>query len=103
MLLVYDLAESQPVALFRGGQILRTCSGRVRQSSPSGRLRGLRDAARVGSAERAKPTERAILGYDRLSDGVRLRWQFQYEKEKLEVEETLRFGSARDQDNGTRR
>ena len=35
-LLVYDLGESKPVAVFVGGQILRNVQGRIRQFHASG-------------------------------------------------------------------
>jgi cytochrome c551/c552 len=74
--LVYDLNEAKPVALFVGGQILRNVQGRIRQFL----ARGTAVEIQTGAGDAKKP---ALLGYDRLTDGVRLRWDGK--------EETLRF------------
>jgi mono/diheme cytochrome c family protein len=84
-LLVYDLGEAKPLAVFVGGQILRNVQGRIRQFHAAGTPVDLK-AAGIGSA--------TLLGYDRLPDGVRLRW-----RDATEFEETIRFENK----NGTRR
>jgi cytochrome c551/c552 len=95
-LLVYDLGECRPVALFTGGQILRNVQGRIRQFIASGSAVDFQGQPAWEVLKRQKPTAFTLLGYNRLPDGVLLRWQFRSGKETLEVEEYLWFGSPRD-------
>lgn len=95
-LLVYDLGECKPVALFSGGQILRNVQGRIRQFIASGIAVDFSGPPVWEVLKREKPTERTLVGYDRLSDGVWLRWQFLFDKGTVEIEETIRFGSQGD-------
>jgi mono/diheme cytochrome c family protein len=88
-LLVYDLGEGKPHMLFVGGQISRNVQGRIRQFFATG------TAVEPSPSPTPKPTGRTLLGYDRLADGVRLRWQFHFEKDVVGVEDTLRFVSAK--------
>ncbi len=97
-LLVYDLGDGKLVALFTGGQILRNVQGRIRQFIASGSSVDFQSLPVWELLKRGKPTERTLLGYDRLPDGVRLRWESRFDKETLDVEETLRFVS----EEGTR-
>ncbi|MBA4187641.1 MAG: hypothetical protein C0467_06435 [Planctomycetaceae bacterium] len=90
-LLVYDLGESTPHALFTGGQISRNVQGRIRQFLALGTSVELKRSSVWQQLGKDKPTERTLLGYEHLVDGVRLRWQFTVEKELIAVEETLRF------------
>jgi mono/diheme cytochrome c family protein len=94
-LVVYDLNECSPVALFTGGQILRNVQGRIRQFIASGSAVDSAPLSAWDALKRAKPTERTLLGYDRLPDGVRLRWQFHLAKETVDVEDALRFVSEK--------
>jgi mono/diheme cytochrome c family protein/cytochrome c551/c552 len=98
-LVVYDLGEGKPVAVFTGGQILRNVQGRIRQFLASGTAVELKAAAVGELTNRGKPAKLTFLGYDRLADGARLRWHFAWDKESVEIEETLRFASEK----GTRR
>ena len=98
-LLVYDLGEGKPLALFTGGQILRNVQGRIRQFFAVGTAVELKSAALATIPPRGKPKALTLLGYDRLADGVRLRWRFVYADDSVELTETLRFVSEK----GTRR
>jgi mono/diheme cytochrome c family protein len=89
-LLVYDLGEGRPRALLTGAQILRNVQGRIRQFFAAGTVVELQTMSEL------KPTSRTFLGYDRLHDGVSLRWQIQFGKDTFDVEETLQFGEARE-------
>ncbi|MFO0822640.1 MAG: hypothetical protein U0792_05885 [Gemmataceae bacterium] len=90
-LLVYDLGEMVPHTVFTGGQILRNVQGRIRQFLASGTARGLRPIPVWEVLEKPKPAETTFLGYERLGDGVRLRWRFQFGKDSLDVYETVRL------------
>jgi mono/diheme cytochrome c family protein/cytochrome c551/c552 len=94
-LLVYDLGEGKPKALFTGGQILRTVQGRIRQFLAAGTPAELVAPPGWELLGRPKPADRTLLGYDRLADGVRLRWQFHFDKDALDVEEMLRLVSEK--------
>ena len=95
-LLVYDLGEGRPVALYSGGQITRNVQGRIRQFFATGSPVDFATQPAWEVMKRAKPDERTLLGYDRLPDGVRLRWHFRSEKQTGEVEETVRFAGTKD-------
>ncbi len=97
-LMVYDLNEVKPVALFVGGQILRNVQGRIRQFLASGTAVELKATALGELSSRGKPSKITLLGYDRRADGVQLRWQWDFDKTSVEVTETLRFTG----ENGTR-
>jgi mono/diheme cytochrome c family protein len=90
-LFVYDLAECRPVVLFSGGQILRNVQGRIRQFFAAGTRIEFTSVPAWELLKRPVPADRTLLGYDRLADGVRLRWQFRFDKETAEIEEVLRF------------
>jgi glucose/arabinose dehydrogenase/mono/diheme cytochrome c family protein len=94
-LLIYDLGEGKTVAFFTGGQILRNVQGRIRQFLATGTAVELKPTAPELS-DQPKPKERVFLGYDRLDDGVRLRWLFHFEKDTAEVQETLRFVNSKE-------
>ncbi len=94
-LLVYDLGAVAPHTLFTGGQILRNVQGRIRQFLAVGTAVGLRPVPVWELLDKAQPTERTLLLYDRLPDGVRLRWQFLFGKDLHTVEETLRFVTSK--------
>jgi len=94
-LVVYDLADSRPRTVFAGGQILRTVQGRIRQFLAAGTAAELAAPPVWELLGRPKPTDRALLGYDRLADGVRVR----FDADTLDADETLRLVS----ESGTRR
>ncbi|HVK12680.1 MAG TPA: hypothetical protein VM597_28275, partial [Gemmataceae bacterium] len=88
-LLVYDLATGSPFRLLTGGQILRNVQGRIRQFLAAGTPVDL-PAAKVDT-----PLERTLLGYDRLIDGVRVRWRLRFAAGTRDVEDTLRLTADR--------
>lgn len=89
-LLVYDLGEGKPAALLVGGQISRNVQGRIRQFLATGK------AVELEPLPEPKVTSRTFLGYERIPDGVTLRWRLQLEKDTAEVDETLQFGVVRE-------
>jgi hypothetical protein len=98
-LVIYDLTDARPHSIFVGGQILRTVQGRIRQFIAAGTADDPAVLPVWQLLGRVKPSERTLLGYDRLADGVRLRWQFRFDRDTLDVAETLRLVS----ENATRR
>src|SRR5581483_8329790 len=94
-LLIYDLGAAKPLSGFTGGQILRTVQGRIRQFLAAGTAAELVAAPAWEVLGRPKPTDRTLLGYDRLADGVRLRWRFHFDQDTPDVEETLRLVSEK--------
>jgi glucose/arabinose dehydrogenase/cytochrome c551/c552 len=94
-LLVYDLVEGSVRGLFVGGQILRNVQGRIRQFLATGTAVEITPPA-LQIPDNPKTKERVFLGYERLVDGVRLRWQFHFEKDAMEVQETLRIVTSKD-------
>ena len=93
-LLVYDLSEGAPHSFFSGAQILRTLQGRIRQTLVSGTATDLAAAPglRVGGQP---PAERTLLGYDRLTDGARVRWRLRFAGGEVGAKDTLRFNGRR--------
>jgi len=91
-LLVYDLATGSPHSLFTGGRILRSVQGRIRQFIADGRRTDL-DVAEplqlVGGAKLELPIERTLLGYERETDGVRIKWQVRFESGTVEFTDVL--------------
>lgn len=96
-LLVYDLATGSPRAAFVGARIERTVEGRTRRFLATGTAIGQGLAADpawqlVVRGEPHAPASREFHGYDRLADGVRLRWRAGFgDGAGVEVEETLRL------------
>ncbi|MBX3421372.1 MAG: hypothetical protein KF752_07420 [Pirellulaceae bacterium] len=79
-LLVYDLRQHKPVALFVGGQIQRNVIGRIRQFLARGQS--------VPLEMQPLDNQPNFLGYHRLADGVRLIWSAD-----KEFSETIRLVS----------
>jgi glucose/arabinose dehydrogenase/mono/diheme cytochrome c family protein len=98
-LLIYDLAVAAPHTFLVGGQILRTVQGRLRQFLASGTVTDLTGAPAPQLLGLPKGMEISFTGYDRLPDGVRLRWQFRSGNGTIEAEETVRVVN----ENGSRR
>jgi glucose/arabinose dehydrogenase len=95
-LIVYDVGASSLHSGYTGAQILRDVQGRLRPFSLSGTLVGAGFQADSplqlldgGKAE--VPTKRTLHGYDRLADGVRIRWQAQFAAGTVEAAEMLRL------------
>jgi glucose/arabinose dehydrogenase len=102
-LLIYDIGAAAPHSFYTGAQILRTIQGRLRGYTVSGTPLGSGLAAApplrlLGSARPEAPRETILHGYDRLADGVRIRWQMHFTTGAVEVADTLRLLS-----NGGRR
>jgi hypothetical protein len=99
-LIVYDVGAGALHSAYTGAQILRDVQGRLRTFSAAGTPIGTGFRADpavqlVGPGKPEVPTNRTFHGYDRLVDGVRLRWQVRFGAAVLEVTETLRLGSDR--------
>src|SRR5262249_38880233 len=79
-LLVYDLGSARPVRVYVGGRILRHVRGRLRTFTTEGTAVPLSaDPAPalqlLDGPQPEMPTKRVLEGYDRLGNGVRLRWR----------------------------
>jgi glucose/arabinose dehydrogenase len=102
-LLVYDLGAGTLRAGYTGARILRGVQGRLRTFSiagtPIGGFRADPPLQLLGSDKPEVPSERVLDGYDRLTDGVRLRWQVRFPTGMVETTQTLRL----EQDRGKRR
>jgi hypothetical protein len=93
-LLIYDLAAMAPFGFTAGGQILRTTQGRLRKfhaGAPGLNLAASAPLQLVSAGATTAPTALALHGYDRLPDGVRLRWQAQFPAGAVAITETLRI------------
>lgn len=90
-LLVYDLGEGVPLALFTGGRILRNVQGRIRQFHAAGTPVELKSKPTWQLAGIKKPREMLFLGYERLADGVKLHWSV----DSVPIDETVRFDKRR--------
>lgn len=95
-LLVYDLGRFAPRQLFCGAQILRSVQGRSRKflasGTPGGHSLDVEPALKLrGVAGPEVPDAFELHGYDRLSDGARIRWRARFASGPVEVEETLRL------------
>lgn len=101
-LFVYDLGSAILHSGYTGARILREVQGRLRTFRISGTALGSFRAdpplQLVGLGKPEPPTERTFLGYDRLTDGVRLRWQVRFASGVVAITEMLRLG----RDQGTR-
>jgi glucose/arabinose dehydrogenase len=102
-LFVYDLGTAALHSGYTGAQILREVQGRLRTFRVSGTAIGSFRAdpplQLVGPGKPELPAERTFLGYDRLTDGVRLCWEARFASGVVKITETLRLSS----DQGTRR
>jgi cytochrome c551/c552 len=96
-LFVYDLGAGTLHSGYTGAQILRDILGRLRTFTVSGTLIGKGFAAEpalqlIGRGRPALPA-RTLHGYDRLTDGVRLRWRMEFVSGAVEVAETLQIAA----------
>ncbi len=97
-LLVYDLGEGTVRGFFTGGQILRNVQGRIRQFLASGTAIEMKFPQTWDLVRGFKPAEQ-FQGYERLPDGVLLRWKYATKEKTIETTELLRITEAK----GTRR
>jgi glucose/arabinose dehydrogenase len=99
-LLVYDLGAQTLHAGYTGAQILRDVQGRLRTFRAAGTAVGSGFRAEtplqlLGKGKPEVPRERILHGYDRLADGVRIRWQARFPSGVVEVAEALRLTTDR--------
>jgi mono/diheme cytochrome c family protein len=92
-LIVYDVEKSALRNVYTGGQILRQANiWRTFALAGSPVAPGLAvepPIALAGPKGRGRPTSVRFRGYDRLADGVRLRWRLAFESGPVEITETL--------------
>jgi cytochrome c551/c552 len=96
-LLVYDLTTAAPHSFFTGGQILRHVQGRLRWFTATGEATSIaveEPLLLAGAGKPQAPTGHTLEGYDRLTDGVRLRWRIEFPAGTLTVEDKLRLVRA---------
>ncbi len=99
-LLVYDLGVGALHGGYTGARILRGVQGRLRTFHAAGTLIGTGFRADpplqlLGPGKPEVPAERLLNGYDRLPDGVRIRWQVRFPGGSVAITETLRLGRDR--------
>src|SRR5262249_22585920 len=93
-LFIYDLADCGPHSFLTGAQILRNVQGRVRQFLASGtsvHLAATPPVQLVSGGKAEQPAERTLLGYDRLPDVARIRWQLRFAAGAVDAQDTLRL------------
>lgn len=94
-LLLYDVGTLAPHSFYTGAQILRNVQGRLRSYTAAGTAAGSLVAEQPLQLVMAKKTEapKALVlhGYDRLADGVRIRWRVDFPAGSVEAAETLRL------------
>jgi glucose/arabinose dehydrogenase len=98
-LLIYDLGSNAPHSFYTGAQLLRQTQGRLRTFTASGTPAGSGFQTSpsfllVGPKISEAPSARLLHGYDRLADGVRIRWQAQFASGTVDVGERLRMAST---------
>jgi cytochrome c551/c552 len=100
-LVVYDLAGPALHSVYTGAELVREVQGRLRKFMIAGKPAG--DGLRsdpvlelLGKGHAESMTTPVFHGYDRLSDGVRVRWLARFVSTHLEVQETLRIVSGKD-------
>ncbi len=103
-LIVYDVGAAVVHSCYTGARLLRSVQGRLRTYTVSGTPVEPRPAADAGlgltgAGQMEVPTAKTFLGYDRLADGVRIRWRATFLSAVVEVAETLRIQT----DHGRRR
>jgi hypothetical protein len=97
-LVVYDLGCGALDSGYTAAQVLRDVQGRLRTFIASGTAMGASFRADpswqlVGPGKPEVPTQRALHGYDRIADGVRIRWQARFPSGAVEITETLRLAT----------
>ncbi|HLN29815.1 MAG TPA: hypothetical protein VK395_18860 [Gemmataceae bacterium] len=99
-LIIYDVGACSFHSYYYGAQLLRNVQGRLRTFSVSGSTLGSGFRAEpalalIGAGKAEVPSSRTFQGYDRLADGVRIRWQAGFAAGKVQVAETWRIGGDR--------
>ncbi|MCI0456883.1 MAG: hypothetical protein L0Z62_07890, partial [Gemmataceae bacterium] len=99
-LIVYDVGAPTLHSVYAGARILRGVQGRLRTFTVSGTPVGTnfgvdRAVQLVGPDKGETATGVTLHGYDRLGDGVRIRWQAQFPSGVVQITETLRIGADR--------
>jgi glucose/arabinose dehydrogenase/cytochrome c551/c552 len=97
-LITYDVGSLTLHSGYTGAQILRDVQGRLRTFSAAGKPIGVGFQADsplqlLGDDKAEVPTKRTLHGCDRLTDGVRIRWQAQFAASTVEAAETLRLAT----------
>lgn len=93
-LLIYDLSGGGPFSVTTGGQILRNVQGRIRQFIADGTpidLTASPPIQLVGGDKPELPLERTLLGYERVPQGARIRWQVRFASGTVSLFEDLWF------------
>src|SRR5262249_18424095 len=95
-LLIYDLATASPHSFYTGAQILRNVQGRLRTYTADGVAAGdgfrtERPLELVVGDKVAAPTALTLHGYDRLPDGLRVRWRAEFGPTAVELEDVFRL------------
>jgi glucose/arabinose dehydrogenase/mono/diheme cytochrome c family protein len=100
---VYDLARVAPANVYTGARLLRQ-SNMWRSYHLEGTAllppivpgTGKSDTITLAGPRRPEPLSSTVLhGYDRLADGVRVRWRWRFASAAVEVEDTLRLQARR--------
>jgi mono/diheme cytochrome c family protein len=95
-LLLYDLGSNAIHSFWTAGRILRTVEGRSRKFHIAGTAFGaapLESSWEVHRAGELQKIERILGGYDRLPDGVRIRWRVRMPRAMIDIEEKLTLSS----------
>jgi len=99
-LVVYDLSGPALHSVYTGSEILRHVQGRLRTftiaGKPVSRFKTGPVLRLVGKGKPEAPAAAVFQGYDRLADGVRIRWLAPFASAGVELVETLRIVSAGD-------
>ena len=90
-LLLYDVGTMSLRGVYTGAQILRTVRGRLRTFSLAGTPLPDFTATPAASLLESKPLGVELLGYDRLTDGARVRLRANFENRSVDGSETFRI------------
>lgn len=95
-LLLYDLGAGALHSAYVGANILRSVQGRLRTNTVSGTPAGHFAAdppwQLVVEGRPSRPVQSQFLGYDRTSDGCRIRRRIEFDRGALDVVESLGIG-----------
>lgn len=99
-LIVWDVGTASLHSCYSGAQILRNVQARLRHyaitgtpCSPGANAAGA--PMQLLGGDKPETPEITLHGYDRLADGVRIRWQARFPSGTIEVAETLRMKERR--------